>query len=135
MGTTVPNLGNDDLDDDFNFAPATKRIRTVKSVYTVEDRQNSVFSVCYLKPFDERGDNDILLLDEDNDEAIEFRNVFRVPYVSFLSIASSFAIKKKKIDMTGKRSIDHRLLVLGSLCLLAWEASSRVSKSLPVSVK
>ena len=120
MGTNVPNLGNDDLDNDFNFAPPTKRIWTVKSIFTVKDRQNSVFSVRYLRPFDKRGDNDIPLLDEDSDKAIEFQNVFRVPYILFLSIASSFANKKQKTDVTSKRLVDHCLLVLGLLCLLAW---------------
>ena len=73
----------------------------MKSRFTLEDQANSVFSVLYIKPFDDRnnnknGNNVIDLMDNTNNKAIAFWNNFRVLYVAFLPICELFQEAKHK---------------------------------------
>ena len=128
---TLSVFDRDRYSDEFNiFEPQPKRQRTIKSRFTREDQADSVFSVLYIKPFDdhnnqinnEHGNDVIDLMDDTNEKAIAFRNNFRVPYVAFLSIYDFFKMRNTKVDATGRPAVDCRLLVLGSLRLLAWGA-------------
>ena len=120
---TLLVFDRDRYNDEFNiFEPQPKRQRTIKSRFTREDQANSVFSVLYIKPFDdctnnnnENNDNMIELMDDTNEKAIAFRNDFRVPYVAFLSICDFFKTRNTKVDATGCPTVDCYLLVLSTL--------------------
>ena len=134
LAATLAALDSDSDDED-NDGPKPKRQRRMKSRFTREDQADSVFSVLYLKPFDDHrnennnennnknnneNDNVIDLMDNTNDKAIAFRSDFRVPYVEFVSMCDYFQERNKKMDATGCPGVDCRLLVLSSLRLLAW---------------
>ena len=94
---------NSDSDDDNIDGSQPKRQQTIKSRFTREDQDNSVFSVLYIKSFDDRNNNNnendnnvIVLMDDTNNKAIAFWNNFCVLYVAFLPICELFQEVKHK---------------------------------------
>ena len=106
------------LDNDNNEGNKPKRQRRTKSMYNRADQKRSLFYTEYLEPYDEKDeDEDIPLLDPASREGKKFRNLFRVPYSMFLDIVAEFERDDGRVhaDCSGRKGIDRRLLILGSL--------------------
>ena len=90
------------------------------NIYTVEDRENSLFRVKYL-PY-----SDIelsLLRNECSPQGNKFRRRFRIPYVIFEYIRDDiielYYADRKTTDSRGREVVDIQLLVLGALRYIA----------------
>ena len=109
------NIETDDENDDVRL-----RKKRGCNVYTVEDRDSSLFRVKYLPTSDAELS---LLRNECSPQGKKFRRRFRVPYVIFEYIRDEidelYYSDRKKTDVRGRALVDVQLLVLGALRYVA----------------
>ncbi len=119
---------SDDDDDDKNSSSSSsdssdgegRAPRSIKAMFTEQDRYRSLFYTKYLDP--ERVEQDELL-NENSFHAKKFRRRFRVPYTMFLNIVKDIkranGLSDTRTDCSSVESVKINLLVLGSLRIVA----------------
>ena len=105
-----------DDNSDVWVPPRVRARRSKRSVYTLQDRENSVFWAKYVLPGQDPSSG---IRDDTSHLGRKFRRRFRVPFDLFEEIVTDVKricnLGDSKIDASHRSGIDIRLLVLGSI--------------------